>query len=189
MLFLGITACNKPENNAPIFIHKVFNDTFKINADFDTTKIDTLYYDVNDDGYFDLIAIYSHLEFLSETSFGFGSINNDYFAYDTLFRFKSFFINDTISESNFSNQDILPNQIFNSNPSGLNVSVDMSKVDTSTGIYYLAIMNNSFGSANHNFTWLKFKLYQNITANSLAFIFLESGYNATPLNSIKIGEY
>lgn len=189
MLLFGFISCNMKENNAPIFIRKVYNDTFKINADFDTTKIDTLYYDVNDDGQSDLVAIYTHLEFLSETSFGFGSVRNDFFAYDSLFRFKSFLINDTISQSNFSNQHILPYQIFNYNPSGLTVSIDMSKVDTSTGIYYLAIMDDSFGNTNHNFTWLKFKLYQNITADSRAVIFLESGYNVTPLNTIKIGEY
>ena len=91
------------------------------------------------------------------------------------------------TESNFINQNFVPHQIFNSNPIGLNVKVDVSNIDMETGIYYIAIMDNSFGSTNHNFTWFKFQFYQNTTTGFLGLIILESGYNSLESSNLSYG--
>ncbi len=194
-----IIACKKEINTSTTLIHNIYNDTFKINVIYglapfqDTTKIDTIYYDLDNDNNNDIIGIYSKIKYDNHTSFTIGSLTNYYFAYYPLYLafyyFKTYKLNDTIKLDDFINELEDPKEIFNSNPAGEIYKFDMDKVDTTDNTFYISCMDNSFNSTKHHYTWFKFRVQDDVSRGIRNLILLESTYNLTPLETLKIKAY
>ncbi|MFN8238425.1 MAG: hypothetical protein U0T77_09655 [Chitinophagales bacterium] len=200
VLTFFVVACKKENNSSETFIHNVYNDTFKINVIYgtaplfqDTTKIDTINYDINNDNIDDIIGIYSRIKHSNTTSFRIGSLINNYFAYYTsylpFYYFKTYKLNDIIKLDDFLNESQESKEIFNSNPAGEIYKFDTDKADTTDNTFYIACMDSSFNSTKHHYTWFKFRLQIDVSNNIKNLILLESIYNTIPLEALKIEEY